>query len=277
MIKKFERNDLNNLYKPANSSTKNENGLVTIIAGSKLFHGPPLVTIQVASRIVDMVFLSSPEPSIGRIAENLKSQLSSFIWIPWEDTDHYIEKSDSLLIGPGFMRYGSEKDAHLQTDRHCDETCMISREITRRFLKKYYYKRWVIDGGSLQVMDPEWIPSGAVLTPNLKEYKKLFSNLSPESVSKKYDCTIVVKGPISHVYSPGEITEIRGGNPGLTKGATGDVQAGLTCALFAKNSGHLSASAASYIIKSAAESLYHKVGVNYNADDLVNEIPQIMR
>jgi NAD(P)H-hydrate repair Nnr-like enzyme with NAD(P)H-hydrate dehydratase domain len=56
MNKIFGNSDLDKLYKPANSSVKNENGLVTIIAGSRLFHGPPLVALKVASRVVDMVF-----------------------------------------------------------------------------------------------------------------------------------------------------------------------------------------------------------------------------
>lgn len=168
MNKIFENNDLDRLYKPANSSVKNENGLVTIIAGSKLFHGPPLVTLKVASRVVDMVFLSSPEPSIGNVAENLKSKLSSFIWIPWEDTADYVKKSDAVLIGPGFMRYGSEKDTHLQNIDYCDEFCRESKKITQDFLTGYPDKKWVIDGGSLQVMNPNGFLKIQLLLPTKK-------------------------------------------------------------------------------------------------------------
>lgn len=274
---KFEENDLKKLLKPNNNSSKTDNGQVTIIAGSKLFHGPPMVTLKVASRIVDMVFLSSPEPSIGKVAEKLRSELSSFIWIPWEDTEDYIKKSDAILIGPGFMRYSSEKDGHLQTVDYCDEVCQESREVTRDFLMKFPDKKWVIDGGSLQVIDPAWIPEGAIITPNNKEYKLLFGSMHPTDAVKKYKCTIATKGPISKIYSPSGEVEVHGGNAGLTKGATGDVQAGLTVALFAKNDALLSASAASFIIKKASDILFEKVGFNYNADDLTNEIPQIMR
>ena len=103
--------DLNKLYKPSVNSSKGENGQVTIIGGSKLFHGAPLFALTTASRIVDMVFFASPEPSIGEVANKIKSKLFSFIWIPWEETEEYIKKSDAVLIGPGFMRFDSEKEA----------------------------------------------------------------------------------------------------------------------------------------------------------------------
>jgi NAD(P)H-hydrate epimerase len=274
---KFDKEELKQLSRPDNNSSKNQNGQVTIIAGSRLFHGPPIVTLKVASRIVDMVFLSSPEPSIGKIAENLKSKLAAFIWVPWEETSDYIKKSDAILIGPGFMRFGHEKDGHLQTAEYCDETCKESREITRDFLLKFPDKKWVIDGGSLQVMEKDWIPKGAILTPNKKEYKLLFGEMDPKEVAKKYECVVVLKGVVTYVYSPESVVEVHGGNAGMTKGATGDIQAGLTAALYCKNDALLSASAASYIVKLAADRLFEKVGFNYNADDLVDEIPQVMR
>ena len=105
----FDRTQLKKLYRPESDSSNEDNGQVTIIGGSKLFHGAPLLSLKIASRIVDMVFFASPEPSLESIVQKLKSKLFSFIWIPWEDVDAYIEKSDAVLIGPGMMRYRSEK------------------------------------------------------------------------------------------------------------------------------------------------------------------------
>ncbi|EKD95859.1 MAG: hypothetical protein ACD_24C00299G0001, partial [uncultured bacterium] len=45
----------------------------------------------------------------------------------------------------------------------------------------------------------------------------------------------------------------------------------------AKNDPFLSACAASYIVKAAADELYKKVGVNYNADDLADAIPRLLK
>ena len=53
-------------------------------------------------------------------------------------------------------------------------------------------------------------------------------------------------------------------------------KAGLTVALLAKNEPFLAAASASYIAKAAADELYKKVGVNYNADDLADKIPEVL-
>lgn len=255
---KFNPSVIKSLYKPDPASSKGQNGQVTIIGGSKLFHGAPLFALTAASRINDMVFFSSPEPSLGEVAFNLKSRLFSFIWVNWDGIGEYLEKSDANLIGPGLMR--------------SEET----REITREFLSKYPHKKWVIDAGSLQMMEKEWIPKNSILTTNAKEYAILFGGASPESVVNKYDCILVLKGPLTKVFCKGSTLVVSGGNPGLTKGGSGDVEAGLTVALAAKNDMFTSACAASYIVKKTADILFDQVGVNYNSDDLVSKIPEVM-
>jgi NAD(P)H-hydrate epimerase len=286
-MKFFEKNNLKKLYQPEKNSSGEDNGQVTIIGGSRLFHGAPLLSLKVASRIVDMVFFATPEPSVGKVAEKIKSNLFSFIWIPWREADKYIKKSDAVLIGPGLMRYQS--DEKKGSRKNLDSEGKKTREITRYFLKKFSDKRWVIDAGSLQVMDRAWIPPNSILTPNYQELKRLFGNKiygvkanireltrAVEEKARKYRCIIVAKGPETIVSSPREWVIVKGGNPGLTKGGTGDVLAGLTVALAAKNDPFLAASAASYIIKTAADQLYQKVGVTYNADDLAEKIPETL-
>ncbi len=267
MTETFDTKNLKKLFRPKDKSSGEENGQVTLIGGSKLFHGAPLLSLKVASRLVDMVFFASPESSVGEVAEKIKSRLMSFIWVPWEETDAYIEKSDSVLIGPGFMSFRGEKDR---------TTVEETKKVTKRLLEKFPDKKWVIDAGSLQVMEAAWIPEGAIVTPNQKEYKYLFGEVLPEDASKKYNCVIVVKGPKTLVCSPNECVEVTNGNPGLTKGGTGDVLAGLTVGLLAKNDSFLVAASASYVAKAAADELYKKVGTNYNADDLADKIPETL-
>jgi len=293
----FDPSELERLYKPHPNSSGEDNGQVTIIGGSKLFHGAPLLSLKMASRIVDMVFFASPEPSVGGVAERIRSELFSFIWVPWREVEAYIEKSDAVLIGPGLMRFTSEsQNPNDKIQMTNDEEGRKTKDITKSLLIKFPAKKWVIDAGSLQTMDAEWIPEGAILTPNIKEFKILFGSKQPvasskqnesqatnymlqatSSMSKKYNCTIVLKGPETVVCSPDECVVVRGGNPGLTKGGTGDVLAGLTVALLAKNDPFLAATSASYIAKAAADELYKEVGVNYNADDLADKIPVTYR
>ena len=277
-MKEFDFRELRSLYKPQQNSGGEDNGQITIIGGSKLFHGAPLFALKTASRIVDMVFFASPDPSVGRVAERIRSELLSFIWVPWEDVESYIEKSDAALIGPGLMRFGSEKTREEERNYENNVEGKVTREITKVLLQKYPKNKWVIDGGSLQVMDPEWIPERSVLTPNRHEFKSLFgSQPTPElvkSFASKYRCVITAKGPETIVSDGSEMIIINGGNPGMTKGGTGDVLAGLTVALLAKNEPLLSACAASYIEKAAADDLFEKVDVNYNADDLAKQLPE---
>lgn len=274
-MKVFDPLELKRLKRRSESP---ENGEVTIIGGSELFHGAPILALKTASRIVDMVYFSSPEPSVGDITNQIKSQLGSFIWVPWDEIDAYIKKSDAVLIGPGMKRYHKEEDNHKHHGKVevFDRAGTETKFITEKLLKQFSDKRWVIDGGSLQVMDVKVIPEDAVLTPNSKEYELLFNGLEAEEATRRYKCIIVRKGPKTLVCSLKECTEVHGGNNGLTKGGTGDVLAGLAVALLAKNDPFLAASAASWIVKRAADNLLERVGTVYNADDLAEEVPKVL-
>lgn len=246
-----------------------------------MFTGAPLLSLMAASRLVDNVYLATPEDD-KHAAEKTAvfSKLKSIIWVPKEDMEKYIAKSDAVLIGPGMMRYSSENtNIEYRNSKHLDSQGEKTRQLTKILLEKFPEKKWVIDGGSLQVMEADWIPKMAVVTPNKKEFEMLFEN-SPANITElaqKYNCIISYKGPTSYV-SDGETTyEINGGNAGLTKGGTGDVQAGITVGLLAKNQPLLSAAAASFVIKKTAEYLYEKVGFNYNADDVAENVYQVLK
>lgn len=254
----FGPEDLKVLWKPKGDSSGEDNGQVTIIGGSSLFHGAPMLAIKAASRIVDMVFFGSPERELEKVAK-----LNSFIWVPWEEIDEYVSKSDAVLIGPGMMRYRRTVE---------DGGGEVTKKVTKVLLEKFPEKKWVIDGGSLQVMDARWIPENAVVTPNKKEYQMLFGEEKPEEAAKKYKCVIVSKGPTAYVSDGKTTYDISGGNAGLTKGGTGDVLAGIIVGLLAKNPPILAAAAGAYLIKKTAEALYEKVGYNFNADDVSENV-----
>ena len=290
-MREFKEEELKRLFRPAANSSKEDNGKVTIIGGSSLFHGAPILALKTASRVVDMVFFSSPEPSVGKVAEKIKSQLGSFIWVPFEEVGEYIQKSDAVLIGPGLMRYHKKiPNPKFQIPNKLDKVGQETKKITETLLRQFPQKQWVIDAGSLQTMDKKFIPRNAILTPNKKEFQMLFnlktqiSNVKSKSKilnlvgkkAKEYHCIIVLKLAWTVVCSPENCVVIEGGNAGLTKGGTGDVLAGLTVGLAAKNQPFLAAAAASFILKKAADELYKKVGFAYNADDLAQKIPEVL-
>ncbi len=265
-MKKFDPKDLKKLYIPSPSSHKGQNGKLLIIGGSQLFHAASLWSLKVASRIVDMVFYSSV-PINNELVKEQKKEFRNGIVVPRSQIESYIKEADCVLIGPGLPRSEGEEKGD-------DSTELLSKKL----LKKYPHKKWVIDGGSLQEIDPSIIPPNSILTPHHKEFEKLFGVQGSESqvlaMAKKYNCIILLKGPIDIVCET-RCVRVSGGNAGMTKGGTGDVLAGLVAALYCKNEAFLSASAGSFINKKAGESLFKRVGYYFNASDLADEIPVV--
>jgi NAD(P)H-hydrate epimerase len=269
MTEEFKISDLKKLYVSQSDSHKGQNGKLMVIGGSVLFHAASLWSLKIASRIVDMVFYSSVDAN-NIIVQKEKEEFRDGIIVPRNKIEHYIDEAEVILIGPGLPREnGIEKGD--------DDTKLL----TETLLQKYKDKKWVIDGGSLQVIDPAILPDTSIITPHHQEFQALF-NLAPSfgnaaKMAKKYRITILLKGEKDYVADHSKIIEMIGGNAGMTKGGTGDVLAGLTAALYCKNAAFLSAACASYINKKAGESLYKKVGLYFNSSDLVDEIPVVMK
>ena len=263
MIKDY----LKKLNFPQKNSHKGQNGKLLIIGGSKLFHAASLWSLKVASRIADLVHYSSVEEN-NVIVQKLKEEFRDGIVVPRKDLEFYIEEDDCILIGPGMTR-DSETE-----------------ELTNTLLKKFPKKRWVIDAGALQMLELDWIPPGAILTPHRREFDGLFSKITNPKMdikeqvkwfAKEFSCTILLKGEIDIIVSNDRSEVIEGGNAGMTKGGTGDVLAGLTAALYCVNDSFTSAVAASYINKKAGDALFDKMGFWFNASDLADQIPITMK
>lgn len=268
-MKEFDKELLKKLYKPPKNSHKGQNGKLFIIGGSELFHAASIWALKIASKIVDMVYYSSV-PENNEIILRAKEEFRDGIVVRRGQLNEYIQEADCVLIGPGLPRPDGQRG-------NDDNT----KELTEKLLKTYPSKKWVVDGGSLQVIEPSILPKTAIITPHKKEFISLF-NIDPteekvQEMAERYSITILAKGEKDIVYSKEDSCFVSGGNPGLTKGGTGDVLAGLTAALYCKNGAFLSASCASYINKKAGDELFNKVGYYYNASDLINEIPLVMR
>ena len=268
-MEEFNIENLKKLYIPSKDSHKGKNGKLMVIAGSILFHTASLWPLEVASRIVDMVFYSSVSLN-NKIVQNDKNRFRNGIIVERQNLENYVKEADCILIGPGLPREeGVEKGD--------DNT----KDLTENLLRKFPDKKWVIDGGSLQVIDPSLLPQTAIVTPHKKEFETLFSiEPSFDNIKKmvqKYNITILLKGEEDIVCSEKTSVVIKGGNQGMTKGGTGDVLAGLTASLYCKNDAFLSATCASFINKKAGEELYKTMGLYYNASDLALEIPKVMK
>jgi hydroxyethylthiazole kinase-like uncharacterized protein yjeF len=292
----FNPDILKKLSIPPVSSHKGQNGKLLIIGGSHLFHAASLWALTIASRIVDMVFYSSVAEN-NLIVEELKKEFRNGIIVRRDDIDAYIKEADCVLIGPGMMRMECQKSKSKRQKLSLEEINRLKDEgeqsyfLTNYLLEKYPEKKWVIDAGALQMIDPEWLvplKGNVILTPHQGEFERVFRRElkignaqityeDVEVIAKKYNAIILLKGEQDIVCSPNACVAIVGGNAGMTKGGTGDVLAGLVAALACKNDLFLAATAGSYFNKKAGEALFDKVGYYFNASDLADEIPRVMR
>jgi len=283
----FDPELLKDLHKPLPGSHKGQNGKVLLIGGSHLFHAASLWSLQIASKLVDMVFYASI-PENNQIVQQAKEEFRNGMVIERKDIEDYIEEADVILIGPGMVRTENTRGIEytvgsVQEAFEAEHEGMQTYHLTKYLLNKYPHKKWVIDGGALQMIEVKWLSDlkDVILTPHLQEFQRVF-DLPPSEenvvrMAVEHRCVILRKGQEDIVASLEASAVISGGNAGMTKGGTGDVLAGLVAGLFAKNDAFLAASAGSYINKKAGEYLFEKQGYVYNSSDLVDAIPIVMK
>lgn len=237
---------------PQAGSHKGENGRVLVIGGSKLFHAASFWSAAMASKIVDMVHFSSPAMENNELMRvRAKDKFWDGIVVPWAEVEHYIQEDEVILIGPGMER-GED-----------------TKQIVNALLKKYPEKRWVVDGGALQEVDPSLLNGKMIVTPNVRE-REILGDKIPVGV------TVLAKGPVDVVTSGEEKVEIAGGSAGMTKGGTGDVLAGLVAGLYAKSPAMASCVVASSVNKRAGENLEDRVGPFFGAAELIPEVQKVL-
>ncbi|OGG13225.1 NAD(P)H-hydrate dehydratase [Candidatus Gottesmanbacteria bacterium RIFCSPHIGHO2_02_FULL_39_11] len=291
---------LKQIHLPDKETHKGQNGKLMVIGGSHFFHAASLWSLKIATRIVDLVHYSSVSEN-NRIVHKLKEKFQDGIVIPRKDIEKYIEEDDAIVIGPGMVRAeGAEiHSSHLSNLTNVADILAIEDEgvqtyfLTKYLLKKYSQKKWVIDAGALQMMDLADIPPKSILTPHFGEFERLLAKVeSPRTsqqlkmmlledqvkwLAKQYSCIVLLKGKQDFIAGNGEFEKVTGGNPGMSKGGTGDVLAGLVGALYAKNEPWVSALSASILNKRAGDDLYEKMGFWFNASDLADQIPVTMK
>lgn len=288
---------LNQFSLPLPNSHKGQNGKVMIVGGSELFHAASQWALLIVSRMVDMVFYASI-PSNNALIQEAKNHFSNGIVIRRQDIESYIEEANVVLIGPGMEREEiSNFEFLISNDNTLSESDWNNNtfKITNYLLHKYPDKKWVVDAGALQMVDPKLLNKKMIITPHQGEFEGLIKKLQSDKVaelqseketlellkSKDYrlNTTILLKGPTDQILSTGisHLESITGGNEGMTKGGTGDVLAGLVAGLYAFCDDPFAvAVVASYLNKKAGDELYETVGPFFNATDLANQLPKTM-
>lgn len=291
---------LNQIHLPLPDSHKGQNGKVMIIGGSQLFHAASQWALLVTSRLVDMVFYASI-PSNNDLIQEAKAHFANGIVIPRTEIENYIEEADVILIGPGMERSKTQPPTTLsaptsgrQAGNHqpltIEDWNSNTEKVVNYLLSKYPHKKWAIDAGALQMMDPTLLNERCIITPHQKEFESLMKKVDPHidmenlanfTVKQLNNCTVLLKGVVDTVYAPTTKhqppTTIPGGNQGMTKGGTGDVLAGLVAGLYCfTDSPESAAIIASTVNKQAGDELHTSVGPFFNATDLAHQIPKTL-
>lgn len=282
------------IYIPQKNSHKGQNGQILVIGGSDLFHSSIIWAAEVASYFVDIVHFASTKEN-NEIATSLKTKFLNGIIIPMNEIDRYAKEDDAILLGPGMVRGNLKKDL-MHRNKTLEEIIADDYEpmktylLTKHLIMTFPQKKIVFDAGALQMMDRSWLmnlQTSPIITPHQGEFERLFGiSLEPLSQGEKidavfryaqqYHCTILMKS-VDDIISDGkDAYVVRGGNAGLTKGGTGDMLAGLTAALYAKNNSITSCVLASYLIKKTGEMLFNKKKYWYNIDNCIECIPETL-
>lgn len=243
-------------------SHKGQNGKLLIIGGSELFHAASKWSLDVASRLVDMVFYSSV-PSNNELIKIAKTNFWNGIIIEREHITDYLEEADCVLIGPGMTRTPD------------------TAQLVNSLLQQFPAKKWVIDAGALQMVQPNLFSEQVIITPHQGELERVLEKLpktktNPLKKLLQTGVTVLLKGQTDHIYQAETQLEITGGNPGMTKGGTGDVLAGLVAGLYATNEALTAAVIASYVNKKTGDELYKTVGPFFNSTDLAAKVPAVL-
>ena len=263
---------LQKLYIPPVGSHKGQNGKVLIIGGSKLFHAASLWAAEVASHFADMVHYASTKENES-VFLALKTMFRNGIVVEQSQIPNYVREDDAVLIGPGMVR-SEIRNPKSEIIKFTDilalkDEAEFARQLTHYLLKSFPEKRFVIDAGALQMMSPQWLKyrkNPVIITPHQGEFERLFkTKIADLSIGEKqnkvkkyakdYECVILMKAVVDIISDGEEVYVVEGGNQGLTKGGTGDILAGLTLSLYAKNDPITSCILASFIEKKGAKEL----------------------
>lgn len=250
---------------PDPNSHKGQNGKLLVIGGSELFHSSIFWSADVASKIVDMVHFASPANENNQLVrQKIKAGFWSGIVVDWSEVDYYIEEDDAILIGPGMDR--SEQ----------------TETTVNQLVKQYASKKWVIDGGALQMVNPRLFDQTHIITPHHKELDLVLENIhrsdrdSAMATLLESGVTLLAKGPTDAVTQGSTTIKITGGNAGMTKGGTGDVLAGLVAALYCQHDALTASVVGSLVNKKSGEALWKSVGPYFSAGDLVAQVPKTL-
>ncbi len=257
-------------------SHKGTFGTVLAVAGSACYRGAALLAAEGALRTgAGIVTLASVEPvlaaAVARLPEcclcpciaGAEGGIS-----PESIPRIQRQKATVLLLGPGL-------GGMAQSAGRAAETCMLVQKLLPGFAGSAVLDADGLNAAARLLAAGEALPHPAgelILTPHPGEMARLTGlsageiNADREEIARQYaekwNTVVVLKGARTVVASPdGRVCTNPTGNPGLARGGSGDVLAGMTAALLAcRLPAYEAAACAVYLHGAAADRAAKRLG-----------------
>tara|TARA_B100000745_G_scaffold299009_1_gene248850 strand:+ start:291 stop:1844 length:1554 start_codon:yes stop_codon:yes gene_type:complete len=252
-------------------------GSILMAASASLETGVGLLSLAIPLSIYDVIAGKIPEATLDTIKNNQE-------FISKDNIKHLFENKkriNSLLIGCGM-----ESNNTTQTS-----VKFLLKNISNHFK---YLNGIVIDADGLNNLSKinEWwkykLPKNTIITPHVREMSRLTGlsinkiNKNPieilETYTKLWNVTIVLKGPLTFIGNTHKKYMLNKPNPGLAKGGTGDILAGVINSFLAQglNAEHSTILAVS-LISESGELSKEKYGIHGStASKLINSISKLI-
>ena len=207
---------------------KGDFGRLLILAGSEGYTGAPVLAARAALRTgAGLVFLGVPRDIYPIVA--VKCDEAMPFPLP-EDHRAILDRAigcDAVLIGPGLGRRPGTEQLVLELLEELEVPVVLDADGINAL------------SGHIDVLDGRGAPT--VLTPHEGEFARLAGCSLPigdrlsaaRDFAAAHRCTVVLKGHGTVTAAPdGRVWVNSTGGPGMAKGGSGDVLAGMTAALW---------------------------------------------
>jgi NAD(P)H-hydrate epimerase len=267
--------------KPKKDSHKGDNGSVLIIGGGPYVGAPALSGLAALRTGSDLVFIATPHccwQAISSFSPNLIVKSLDNDYFCHSDIpliEELIDKSDSVLIGPGLGCLKQTQEAIINT---------VDIVIKQK-------KPLIIDADAISPIGEQLgiiEHSNTILTPHSQEFKKLTEISLSKDINdrirnvrkwaRELGVTIFLKGYIDILSDGKELKLNKIHNAAMTVGGTGDVLAGIIGALSAKKIKPFNViRIAAFINGEAGNKAFDKKSYGLLATDIIEEIPTILK
>lgn len=268
------------LPKRPRTAHKGDFGKLFLLAGARGYTGAPVLCSQAAVRTgVGLVYLGVPEEIYPIVAVKCDEAMP----FPLSTPGAALEKAkgcDAAVIGPGLGRRPETRELVCLLLEQLDIPVILDADGINALT------------GHIDVLDKRTAPT--VLTPHEGEFQRLTGCQIPiqdrmaaaRNFAGEHGCTLVLKGHRTvTAASDGRVWINTTGNPGMAKGGSGDVLAGMLAALLGQR--HIIDAWGGLEETVAAGVLYHGMAGDRCADrlgeyamtptDLIMTLPEVLR